>query len=408
MNRLIHTAIIGGGQAGLAMSFHLKQRGIEHIVLERSRVAEGWRTERWDSLVFQFPNWSIKLPGHAYTTGNPDGFAPKDEIVTFLEGYADAIQAPLQCGVNAQTLQHDTATGHFVIGTSIGYIRALNIVSATGSYHQPVVPPFSQTIPKGILQIHSRDYRNPAQLPPGNVLVVGSGASGVQIAEELHNSGKHVYLSVGRHDWAPRRYRQRDIYWWLDTLGIWRQPIETHPEMKTWRPLYTGVGGGHDINLHQFARDGMTLVGRLQGVSDSKLHFAADLMENLLKSEIWFASFKTRIDEHAREHGFDPTLDEEPDLPQLTELAQASELDMSASNITAIIWAGGFKYDFSWIKLPVFDTSGEPMMRRGVSNWPSLYFLGLRRTYTVGSSLLAGVGDDAGHIAQHIATISRS
>ncbi len=157
MNRLIHTAIIGGGQAGLAMSFHLKQRGIEHIVLERSRVAEGWRTERWDSLVFQFPNWSIKLPGHAYTTGNPDGFAPKDEIVTFLEGYADAIQAPLQCGVNAQTLQHDTATGHFVIGTSIGYIRALNIVSATGSYHQPVVPPFSQTIPKGILQIHSRD-----------------------------------------------------------------------------------------------------------------------------------------------------------------------------------------------------------------------------------------------------------
>ena len=152
----------------------------------------------------------------------------------------------------------------------------------------------------------------------------------------------------------------------------------------------------------------MTLVGRLQGVSDSKLHFAADLMENLLKSEIWFASFKTRIDEHAREHGFDPTPDEEPDLPQLTELAQAGELDMSASNITAIIWAGGFKYDFSWIKLPIFDTSGEPMMRRGVSNWPRLYFLGLRRTYTAGSSLLAGVGDDAGHIAQHIAAISRS
>ena len=403
MGALIDTVIIGGGQAGLAISYHLKQRGIEHVILERSRIAEGWRSERWDSLVFQFPNWSIRLPGQTYTSDNPDGFAPKDEIVRFLEAYATFIQAPVKCGVKVHALRHETPAGHFILETATGPMSALNVVVATGSYHQPVVPAFSQSIPDSIMQLHSRDYRNPGQLPSGNVLVVGSGASGVQIAEELHQNGRHVYLSVGRHDRAPRKYRQKDIYWWLETLGIWRLPIEAHPEMKTWRPLYTGVGGGHDINLRQFAANGMTLVGRLSGITDSKLYFASDLLENLTKSDRWFSSFKSQIDRHVLENGLDLSI-EEPGLAQpgsSQELDQVSDLDIS--NIASVIWAGGFKSDFDWIKLPAFGDTGEPEMRRGVSTWPGLYFLGLRRTYTVGSSLLAGVGDDAAHIAQHIA-----
>ena len=209
MGALIYTAIIGGGQAGLAMSYHLRQRGIEHIILERSRVAESWRSERWDSLMFQFPNWSIKLPGSVYASGNPDGFAPKDAIVNFLEGYATAIQAPLRCGEKVQSLRHDGPSGQFVIETAGDQIKALNVVVATGSYHKPNLPAFSLSLPKQITQLHSRDYRNPGQLPPGNVLIVGSGASGVQIAEELHQCGKHVYLSVGRHDFAQEDIGKR-------------------------------------------------------------------------------------------------------------------------------------------------------------------------------------------------------
>ena len=406
MGALIHTAIIGGGQAGLAMSYHLRQRGIEHIVLERSRVAESWRSERWDSLMFQFPNWSIRLPGSVYSSDNPDGFAPKDAIVNFLEGYATAIQAPLRCGENVQSLRHDGPAGQFVIETAGDQIKALNVVVATGSYHKPNLPAFSQSLPKAIMQLHSRDYRNPGQLPPGNVLIVGSGASGVQIAEELHQCGKHVYLSVGRHDFAPRRYRQKDIYWWLDAMGIWRLPIQANPALRLWRPLYTGVGGGHDINLRQFAANGMTLLGRLQGATGNKLHFAADLTENLTKSDAWFASFKPQIESYVHEHGLDLKPDESSGPPQPNshaEINHISELDLSSSNITSVLWAGGFKYDFSWIKLPVLDGTGEPEIRRGVSKRPGLYFLGLRRTHTSGSSLLAGVGDDADYIAQHLA-----
>ncbi len=249
------------------MSYYLQQIGREHIVLERARVAESWRSERWDSLVFQFPSWSIKLPGHAYRDGNPDGFAPKDAVLRFIEDYAAAIRAPVRCGVNVHSLRQEDQSKRFVVDTGKGRLQAVNVVVATGSYHRPIVPAFSASMPAWLFQVHSRDYRNPRQLPHGDVLIVGSGASGVQIAEDLHQSGRHVYLSVGRHDKAPRRYLRNDIYWWLDTLEIWRRPLDLQPEMRTWRPVFTGVAGGHDIDLRQFAADGITLLGRLKGAT---------------------------------------------------------------------------------------------------------------------------------------------
>jgi putative flavoprotein involved in K+ transport len=407
MTDFVETVVIGGGQAGLAMSYHLKRGGREHIVLERARVAESWRSERWDSLVFQFPSWSIKLPDHDYHDGDPEGFAPKDAVAAFIEDYASAIQAPVRCGVNVQLVRHDPPSRRFVIETGVGQFKAVNVVVAIGSYHRPIVPAFNASIPARLFQVHSRDYKNPRQLPPGDVLVVGSGASGVQIAEELQQSGRHVYLSVGRHDKAPRRYRGRDIYWWFDILGILSLPLELQPEIRNFHILITGVAGGHDIDLRRFATGGMTLLGRLEGVVDSKLFFASDLEDNLARADAWFAPYRARIDAYAQKNGLGLPPDDrpEPPAPVLSRhLGEIDELDLNGAGIASIIWAGGFQYDFTWIDLPIFNEQGGPAMHRGVTSCPGLYFLGLRRSYTIRSGLLPGVGDDAAYLAQHIAS----
>ena len=409
MTELIETVVIGGGQAGLAMSYHLRQAGREHIVIERARIAESWRTERWDSLMFQFPNWSIKLPGHAFDHDNPDGFVPKDTVVKFIEDYANLIRAPVRCNVDVLALRHNAATQRFVIDTNGNRLKAMNVVIATGSYHLPVIPEYAASIPREVFQIHTRDYRNPQQLPSGKILIVGSGASGVQIAEELQQSGRSVYLSVGRHDKVPRRYRQKDLYWWLDAMGIWRLPLAQKPELKTWRPLFTGMGGGHDIDLQQFAANGMVLLGRMKGAADSKLYFAADLKYSLAKSDAWFSSFRSEMDNYAHERGLKFPPNPRPEQSVLDSSSGGNQieiLDLNDAGISSIIWAGGFRYNFNWIELPVFDEAGEPIARRGISGFPGLYFLGLRRTYAAGSSLLAGVGDDAAYLAEHITSRS--
>ena len=409
MSELIETVVIGGGQAGLALSYHLRLASREHIVIERARIAESWRTERWDSLMFQFPNWSIRLPGHSYDFDNPDGFAPKDTVVKFIEDYANFIQAPVRCNVSVLALRYNTATQRFLIETNGNRLEAMNVVIATGSYHLPVIPVYSTEISPKVFQIHTRDYRNPQQLPPGKILVVGSGASGVQIAEELEQSGRSVYLSVGRHDKVPRRYRQKDLYWWLDAMGIWRLPLAQKPELKTWRPLFTGMAGGHDIDLQQFVTNGMVLLGRMKGAAGSKLYFAADAKYTLVKSEVWFSSFRSEVDRYANESGLNLSPSPELELPGFGSMSfdnQIELLDLIDAGISSIIWAGGFRYNFKWVKLPVFDEAGEPIARRGVSGFPGLYFLGLRRTYAAGSSLLAGVGDDAAFLAEHIASRS--
>ena len=402
----IDTVVIGGGQAGLAMSYHLKRAGREHLVLERGRLAQSWRGERWDSLMFQFPSSSIQLPGYSYETHDPDGYVSKDEIVSFLERYAALIDAPLHCNCSVTGLRQDALSGRFLIETNQGIIDSVNVVVATGPFHLPNIPEFSASMPTDLFQVHSRDYRNPAQLPVGGVFVVGSGASGAQIAEELNQAGRKVFLSVGRFHKTPRRYRGKDIYWWFEILGIWHRPIELQPEFKNLRFVVTGSNGGHDIDLRRFAADGMTLLGRLRGFADGKLHIAPDLEDTLAQGDAWFASLKKMMDDYAGNNGMPlPSDSSKDDLarPLPPKSQPVREIDIKTAGITSIVWCSGFRYDFAWIKLPILGELGEPRHVRGVTDYPGLYFLGLRRTYAISSALLAGVGNDAAFIAEHIA-----
>jgi putative flavoprotein involved in K+ transport len=401
----VDTIVVGAGPAGLAMSYHLKRLGREHVVIERGRVAESWRSERWDSLMFQFPNSSIQLPGYTYEADEPNGYVPKDEIVRFIESYATLIGAPLRCGLVVNALRQNSTSGRLLVETKQGSsFEAVNVVVATGPFQLPQIPAFANSMPIELFQVHSRDYRNPSQLPPGAVLVVGSGASGCQIAEELHQAGRKVYLSTGRFHKTPRRYRGHDIYWWFEVLGIWHQPLELQPEVRNLRFVVTGAGGGHDIDLRRFAADGMTLLGRLRGFSDGKLQISADLENILAQGDAWFASLRKRMDDYAQQNGMAPSKDMDEPAPALPPWSQPiTELDPRSAGITSVVWCSGFRYDFGWVKLPILNEAGEPLHMRGVTQYPGLYFLGLRRTYAVSSALLAGVGNDAAFIAEHIA-----
>lgn len=406
MTEQIETVIVGGGQAGLAMSYHLKRLGREHLVLEQKRVAERWRSERWESLTFQFPNWTIQLPGHTYRTDDPEGFAPRDEVVRFIESYATRIAAPVRCGVRVTSVRQKPGAERFLVQTENETLEALNVVLATGPYQLPSIPPVDDAMPRHIFQTHSRDYRNPQQLPSGAVLVVGSGASGCQIAEELYQTGRKVYLSVGHHCRVPRRHRRRDFFWWFDVLGMWDRRVDVHPEVNAERFLLTGAAGGHDLDLRRFAADGVTLLGRLRAVSEAKLFLAPDLEEKLALGDAWFAELKKSMDNYAQKVGMEAPEEsevEEPVASGSTGSVPILELDLRAAGIASVIWASGFRHDFGWVGLAVVDETGEPAQRRGVTPFPGLYFLGLRRMHTLRSSLLPGVGDDAGYLAERIA-----
>jgi putative flavoprotein involved in K+ transport len=268
----IETVIVGGGQAGLALSFWLRQLGREHIILERARLAERWRSERWDSLAFQFPNWALSLPGYAYSSSDPDGFALRDDVVRFLEDYAANIHAPIRLGVTATAVrQNEEGNYRLSLETDQGRWQARNVVLATGPFQKPSIPSYSAALPEGVMQLHSRDYRKPCQLPPGAVLVIGAGTSGTEIAHELNQSGRAVYLSVGTYRKALRRYRGRDIFWWIEELKLWDRPLEPHiPGRLDGVPLLTGLNGGFDIDPRRLAEQGVTLFGRAHGVCDCR------------------------------------------------------------------------------------------------------------------------------------------
>ena len=269
----VETLIVGGGQAGLALSHMLSRRGCRHLVLERGRIAERWRTERWDGLRFQFPNWSVQLPDFPFPHTDPDAFATSAEIVDFLAAYADFIAAPIRCGVTVTALLRREGACGFLAETSDGPIEARNVVVATGPYQRPIIPAL---LPEdaGLFQVHASRYRDPDQLPPGAVLIVGSGASGAQIAEELVRAGRRVYLSVGRHRRLPRRYRGRDLIWWLTELGLDQTPVEKRGPDKS-LPLITGAYGGHTIDFRHFAAQGMTLLGRVEAAREGTLRARA-------------------------------------------------------------------------------------------------------------------------------------
>ena len=409
MAEKVDTIVVGGGQAGLAMSRSLSQLGREHVIIERSRVAERWRSERWDSLAFQFPNWSLTLPGYAYRTNDPDGFAHRDHVVQFLEEYAVHIQAPLRLGVAATSLCDKVANGYrFALETDRGTLEARNVVLATGPFQRPSIPSCSASIPDGIMQIHSREYRNPQQLPPGPVLVVGGGTSGAEIAEELHEAGRDVYLSIGGYRKGPRRYRGRDFLWWINQLGLWDRPIDLCPDARKERvPLLTGRDGGSGIDLRRFAGDGAHLLGRMIGVSGGKVALAPDVEEGLSAGDAWFVRFRQMMEDYLEYSGVELPEESGPgDAPNGSTGSNPAiaELNLRSAGIVAIVWATGYQYDFGWVRFPVFADTGEPVQKRGVTSVPGLYFLGLRRMYTVKSALLseAGVGADAEYLAERI------
>ena len=400
----VGTAVVGGGQAGLAMSYCLGQLGQEHIVLERHRVAQRWR-ERWDSLTFQGPNWNTSLPGFAFQAADPSDFASRDDIVRFIEDYAASIRAPLRCGVAAKRLYQKSGSTGLVIETSTGLLEARNVVIATGPFQVPEAPlPIGGTA----LQLHSSRYRNPQLLPPGAVLVIGSANSGTQIAEELCAAGRRVYLSVSKHRRTPRRYRGKDYVWWVNALGEGDATVDPRQPPR----LVTGVGGGHDVDLRRLAADGVVLLGRVLGGQDGRLAIAPDLGENLARGDASLVEFIKQADDHAlcNELGF--PLSDGPSGEILSDPKQVADpiqtLDLAEAGIATVIWANGFRYDFSWIDLPIFASSAEPSIRvpvhkRGITRVPGIYFLGLPWLHKYKSSHMYGVGEDAEHLAKHIA-----
>ena len=394
--------VIGGGQAGLAMSAVLRDLGREHIVLERARVGERWRSERWDSLRFQFPNWAMALPGWQYAGDDPDGFAPAAEVARLIEEYGRV--APVRERTEVVSLTRDD--DGFLAATSEGRLRAASVVVATGPFQQPKVPEIP--LPASITITEPTHHRNPEALPDGAVLVVGAGASGIQIAEELADAGRRVFLAVSPHRRVPRRYRGRDVYWWLDRMGRFEQTIDSFPGRR-WPPhtAVTGVNGGHDIDLRRLAAAGATLVGRVRGASGTRLLLEPRVNAVLDDADAAYRMFVQAARELAA------TLDEELAEDDAVEpggptLAEPEELDLEREGISTVIWATGYSYDYPWLHVDVLDELGRPVQQRGVTAVPGLFFLGLHWMHTFKSGLLSGVGADARFISEHLpSTISR-
>jgi putative flavoprotein involved in K+ transport len=398
----IETVVIGGGQAGLSMSYYLGQWKCEHIVLERGRIGERWRSQRWDSLTFQFPNWMMALPGYAYRGSAPDAFAPRDEVAAFVAGFASHFGAPVRCGTDVSDLRAD-ADGRFRLRTNHGEIRAANVVVATGPYQKPAIPRQATAL-SGVLQVHSGEYLNPRQLPAGAILLVGAGASGCQIAEDLLKDDRRIFLAVGGHRRVPRRYRGKDFAFWEFATGEFDRPVERRPTERM-SPLLTGADGGHDVDLRAMAREGAVLLGRLAGADGDRLAFADDAGRSLARGDAWYEEFLRSADACAERDGLDLP-NAEGRSPALADPKEVSmpirTLDLRRTGVSCVIWSTGFRYDFDWIRLPVLD-QGRPLHRLGVSPVRGLYFLGLPWLSKRKSSLLAGVGEDAARLAAHIA-----
>jgi putative flavoprotein involved in K+ transport len=402
---VVDTLVVGGGQAGLAMSEHLTKCGVPHLVLERHRIAERWRSERWDSLVANGPAWHDRFPGLEIAAVDPDGFAPKETMAAYFAAYAEMIAAPIRCGVDVTQVQRNIGKPGFRIETSQGVIEANSVVAATGPFQRPIMP---NIIPPeaGIPQIHSSAYRNPAQLPEGAVLVIGAGSSGVQIADELRRAGRRVYLSVGAHDRPPRAYRGRDFCWWLGVLGKW--DMETPgPGTEHVTIAVSGARGGETIDFRRLANQGMMLVGVTRSYEGGKMNFAADLAANIAHGDANYLALLDEADAYIARNGLD--LPQDPDARKIEPEPECVtnpilSLDLAEAGIKSVIWATGYSADYSWLKVDAFDEKGKPRHHRGVSVEPGIYFLGLPWQSRRGSSFVWGVWHDAKHLADRIST----
>ena len=394
--------IVGGGQAGIAMSEHLTAAGVPHVILERGRIAEKWRSGRWDSLVANGPAWHDRFPGLEFDIA-PDAFAAKEQVADYFEAYAQKIAAPVRSGVEVTSVRKNDGRPGFTVETSEGTLDARFVVAATGPFQKPVIPPMIPAA-AGVEQLHSAAYRNPGQLPAGNVLVVGAGSSGVQIAAEVQESGRQVYLSVGPHDRPPRRYRGRDNVWWLGVLGKW--DISTPPSGAEHVTIaVSGARGGHTVDFRDLAAQGITLVGLTAWFVDGTAVFAPDLRENIALGDASYLSLLDEADAYIALNGLD--LPEEPRVRVLGPYPDCvtnplAELNLASAGVTAVVWATGYATDFGWLKVDAFDENGRPRHQRGVSSEPGVYFLGLPWLSRRGSSFIWGVWHDAKYIADQI------
>ena len=400
----VDTLVIGGGQAGLAMSEHLSNCAVPHLVLERARIAERWRSGRWDSLVANGPVWHDRFPTMEFTNINQDAFAPKDRVADYFEKFAKQIKAPIRCGVEVKLVQRNMGSSGFRVETSEGLIEANAIVCATGPFQRPIIPPLVP-IDTPVTQIHSADYRSPAQLPEGAVLVVGSGASGVQIADELLRAGRQVFLSVGPHNRPPRAYRGRDYCWWLGVLGKW-DLTAPHPGTEHIAIAVSGAHGGQTVDFRQLAMRGITLFGMTQKFKAGVLTFAPDLLSNIAEGDANYLSVLDEADSHVARYGLN--LPQERSARVFVQDADCIsnpilELNLTNAGINSIVWATGYAPDYSWLKVEAFDEKGKPNHFRGVSTEPGVYFLGLPWLSRRASSFIYGVWYDARYLADHIA-----
>jgi len=403
----IDSIVIGASQSGLSISYCLQQAGQPHIVLEKDCVGSSWTNRRWDSFCLVTPNWMLRLPGYHYQGDDPDGFIKRDEIVDYLESYAATFKPSIYMGVAATRLYRDE--NGFVVETTSGNVRTKSVFLCVGYFHEPNLPAYSSNLDQSILQIHSRDYKNPDRLPEGGVLVVGSGQSGAQIAEELHEAERQTWLAVSSAVREPRSYRGKDTNYWYDMMGGFAKTfsdIDDPKERYTPNPHCSGKNGGHALNLEKFAQDGINLAGRVSNIEGTVVSFQDNLVNNVDRADTASREYMQSIDnlindKHLKAPEISQTNTDDGVPDQKPVLQEHDHLDLKQHGINSIVWATGFHGNYDWIDFPVLDKRGYPDQRRGVTNIPGLYFCGLHWMHCLKSGLFFGVGDDADYVVTH-------
>jgi len=402
----IESIIIGAGQAGCSLSYYLNQAGREHILLEKStQVADAWRNRRWDSFTLVTPNWTFQLPGAEYDGPDPHGFMPKSEIVRRFEQYEQDHHFPIRYSTEVTRIEPADHHYRYRLLTRDATIESRNVILATGQFQQAKIPSFAAHLPPDILQIPSDAYRNPGQLPPGAVLVIGSGQSGCQIAEELNEAGRTVYLSTSSAGRVPRRYRGLDGVDWLNKIGFFDRTPEALSSSKDRfivSPHLTGKGGGHEINLHKFHRDGIILLGHTLGCEGGTLFLAPDLYENLAKADGFCANALKMFDAYAQKNALDLPVEAVVQQDDSLRAPLLESLDLKTAKIAVIVWATGYSFDMSLLQLPILDADRYPSTDRGVTRHPGLYVIGFNWMSKFKSGLLLGVAEATRHVADTI------
>ncbi len=397
-------AVIGGGQAGLSVSHFLKRHGLDHVVLEKHRIGHSWRSDRWDSFCLVTPNWQCRLPEFAYPGSDPDGFMVKNDIVRYIEAFAERVRPPIREGVAVTSLSR-RPDGTFALSTTAGAFTASNVVVAVSGYHLPQIPRQAERLPESIKQIHSSGYKNPDQLPEGAILVVGTGQSGCQIAEDLHLAGRRVHVSLGSAPRSPRNYRGRDAIAWLADMGQYAMTVANHPKGKGVRRqanhYMTGRDGGREIDLRRFAAEGMGLHGRLDDIRGNLLTFKPDLRAKLDAADEVYLGIRAMIDRHIAENAIEAPA-AEPYRPAWQPETEPTSLDLDGAGIRSVVWGTGFRSDWSWIDIPAFTGQLYPEHDRGITTVPGLSFVGLPWLHTWGSGRFSGIAEDAEHVVDAI------